>query len=51
MSLQSWNWSVFGNVNRVLKQKQERLQFLEDLNCLHEKAKEIQGLRMEINEM
>ena len=51
VSLQGWNWSVFGNVNRVLKQKQERLQFLEGLNCLHEKADEIQGLRKEINEM
>ena len=51
VSLQSWNWSVFWNVNRVLKQKQERLQFLEGLNCLHEKAEEIKGLRMEINEM
>ena len=51
VSLQGWNWSVFGNVNRVLKQKQERLQFLEGLNCLHEKADEIQGLRKEINEI
>ena len=50
VSLQSWNWRVFGNVNRVLKQKQERLQLLEGLNCLHEKAEEIKGLRMEINE-
>ncbi|XP_023874724.1 uncharacterized protein LOC111987261 [Quercus suber] len=51
VSLQGWNWSVFENVDRVLKQKQERLQQLEGLNCLHEKAKEIQGLRREINEM
>ena len=50
MSLQGWNWRVFGNVNKVLKQKQ-RLQQLEGLNCLHEKAAEIQGLRKEINEM
>ena len=51
MSLQGWNWSAFGNVNKALKQKQERLQFLEGLNYLHEKADEIQGLRKEINEM
>ena len=51
VSLQGWNWSAFGNVNKVLKQKQERLQFLEGLNYLHEKADEIQGLRKEINEM
>ena len=38
-------------MNLVLKQKQERLQHLEGLNCLHEKAEEIQGLRKEINEM
>ena len=51
VSLQGWNWSAFGNVNKVLKQKQERLQFLEGLNYLHEKVDEIQGLRKEINEM
>ena len=51
VSLQGWNWSAFGNVNKVLKQKQERLQFLEGLNYLHEKADEIQGLRKEINEI
>ena len=38
-------------MNLVLKQKQKRLQHLEGLNCLHEKAEEIQGLRKEINEM
>ena len=37
-------------MNRVLKHKQERLQLLEGLNCLHEKAEEIKRLRMEINE-
>ena len=51
VSLQGWNWRVFGNVNRVLNKKQERLQQLEGLNCLHEKAEEIQGPRKEINEM
>ena len=51
VSLQGCNWRVFGNVNRVLKQKQERLQLLEGLYCLHAKAEEIQGLRKEINEM
>lgn len=42
---------MFGNVNKSLKQKQDRLQLLEALNCLHEKVEEIQGLRKEINEI
>ena len=49
--LQDWNRRVFGNVNRVLKQKQKRLQQLEGMNLLHELAVEIQGLKTEINEM
>ena len=49
--LQDWNYKVFGNVNRVLKQKQRRLQHLEELNLLHESAEEIQGLKKEINEV
>ena len=49
--LQDWNYKVFGNVNKVLKQKQRRLQHLEELNLLHESAEEIQGLKKEINEM
>ena len=49
--LQDWNYKVFGNVNRVLKQKQRRLQQLEELNLLHESAEEIQGLKKEINEV
>lgn len=51
LSLQSWNWRVFGNVNRILKQKQDRLQQLENLSRLLENAKEIQGLRKEINKL
>ncbi|KAL4632856.1 hypothetical protein ACB092_04G081400 [Castanea dentata] len=51
VSLQSWNWRVFGNVNQILKKKQDRLQQLENLSKLHENAEEIQGLRKEINEM
>ena len=50
-NLQRWNQRVFGNVNKSLKQKQDRLQLLEALNCLHEKVEEIQGLRKEINEI
>jgi len=42
---------VFGNVNKSLKHKQGRLQLLEALNFLHEKAEEIKGLRKEINEI
>ena len=42
---------MFGSVNRVLKQKQRRLQQLEALNLLHESTEEIQGLKKEINEM
>lgn len=47
--LQRWNRDVFGNVNKMLKQKQERLKQLETLNLLHETAKE-KELRKEINE-
>ena len=42
---------MFGNVNRVLKQKQRRLQQLEALNLLHESTEEIQGLKKEIKEI
>ena len=49
--LQDWNYKVFGNVTKVLKQKQRRLQYLEELNLLHELAEEIQGLKKGINEM
>ena len=45
VNLQLWNWRVFGNVNKILKQKQESLQQLENLSSLHEKAEEIQGLK------
>ena len=39
--LQKWNWKVFRNVNKVLRQKKERLQQLEAWNSLHEKSEEI----------
>ena len=48
--LQAWNQREFGNVNKILKQKQSRLQYLEELNLLHESAEEIKVLRKEINE-
>ena len=36
--LHKWNWKVFGNVNKVLRQKKERFQQLEAWDSLHEKA-------------
>ncbi|XP_075669679.1 uncharacterized protein LOC142639371 [Castanea sativa] len=48
--LRRWNYEVYGNVNKVLKVKQDRLRQLEALNLLHETAEEIQGLKKEINE-
>ena len=42
---------MFGNVNKVLKQKQSYLQQLEELNLLHESAEEVQSLKKEINEV
>ncbi|KAL0001855.1 hypothetical protein SO802_015636 [Lithocarpus litseifolius] len=50
-NLQTWNSRVFGNVNKILKLKQNRLQQLEALDLLHELAKEIQALKKEINEV
>lgn len=50
VSLQRWNWKVFRNVNRSIKQKQDRLQQLEALNSLHNKAEEIHELKKDINE-
>ena len=49
--LKSWNWSEFGNVNQLLRQKRDQLQHLESLNSLHGKAKEVQRLKVEINEI
>lgn len=45
VQLQRWNWKEFGNVNYLLKQKQDLLQQLKSLNCLHEKIEEIQSLK------
>ena len=42
---------MFGNVSKVLKQKQSHLQQLEELDLLHESTEEIQGLKKEINEV
>lgn len=39
--LQRWNWRVFGNVNKVLRQKQSNLQQLEATKCTNKKAEEI----------
>ena len=47
---QWWNHRVFGNVNRMVKLKQDRLKHLEALNLLHETTEEIHGLKKEINE-
>ena len=40
--LKSWNWREFGNVNQLLRQKREQLQYLESMNNLHDKAEETQ---------
>ena len=48
--LRQWNHRVFGNVNQMLKMKQDRLKHLEALNLLHETAEEIHGLKKGINE-
>ena len=50
-SLKSWNKRFFGNVNKTLKLKLNRLQQLESLNLLHEPAEEIKALKKEINEV
>ena len=49
--LQKWNWREFGNVNKILKQKKEKLQQLELWDSLHGKAEEIKRVRDEINEI
>ena len=43
-NLKGWNQNKFGNVNKSLKQKQDRLQQLESLNMLHDTAEEISAL-------
>lgn len=48
--LMQWNHSVFGNVNKTLKQKQNLLQQLEAFHSLNELEEEISALRKEINE-
>ena len=49
--LQWWSKNVFGNLNKQIKEKQARLQCLENRNSLHEDAISIQSLRKEINEL
>lgn len=49
--LMQWNQTVFGNVNKTLKQKQNLLQQLEALNSLNESKEEISALRKEINKV
>lgn len=42
---------MFGNVNKGLRQKKEKLQQLEAWDSLHKKAKEIQKVKKEINKI
>lgn len=49
-SLQGWNGRVFGNVNKILRQKQNRLQQLEAIDGVLNKAEEIKTLKKETNE-
>ena len=49
--LRRWNWKVFGNVNYTLRQKKTQLQQLEEVDVIIDKAREIQGLKKEINEI
>ena len=46
-----WNWVEFGNVNKMLKQKKEKLQQLELWDSLHGKIEVIKRVRREINEI
>ena len=41
--LHKWNWKVFGNVNKVLRQKKERLQQLEAWDSYMRKHKRLKG--------
>ena len=50
-NLKGWNQNKFGNVNKSLKQKQERLQQLGSLNMLHDTVEEISVVRKELNEL
>ena len=49
--LRRWNWKVFGNVNHTLRQKKNQLQHLEAVDGIIDKAREIQGLKKENNEI
>ena len=50
-NLRWWNQTVFGNVNKKLRQKKNRLQQLELLNMLNDNEAEIKELRQEVNEV
>ena len=42
---------MFGNINYTLRQKKNQLQQLEEVDGVIDKAREIQGLKKEINEI
>ena len=48
--LRIWNGRVFGNVNKMLRQKQGRLQQLEVIDGVLDKVEEIKTLKRDINE-
>ena len=50
-NLRWWNQTMFGNVNKKLRQKKNRLQQLELLNMLNDNEAEIKELRQEVNEV
>ena len=49
--LQWWNRNVFKRVDKQLKEKQDKLQYLESLDTLHEFAEDIHLLHKEINDL
>ena len=50
--LQSWNWAEFGNVNKMLRERErEKLQQLELWDSLHGKTEEIKRVIREINKI
>ena len=50
--LQSWNWAKFGNVNKMLRERErEKLQQLELCDSLHGKTEEIKRVIREINKI
>lgn len=49
--LQWWNRNVFKCVNKQLKEKHDKLQYLESFDTLHEFAEDIHLLQKEINDL